>query len=90
MSDRKCLSLMAWLFVAVAIVGFAPRSLAIVGGAMQSPPLVVHLHAAVMSAFSVLLALQASASFTGRWKLHRRLGKPTLYVAMAVFACWSP
>ena len=47
---------MAWLFVVVAVVGFAPRSLAIVSGTMKTPPLVVHLHAAVMASWVSLLA----------------------------------
>ncbi|MET0292349.1 MAG: hypothetical protein ABW136_08280, partial [Steroidobacteraceae bacterium] len=60
--------------------------IAIVAGQMTSPPLVVHLHAAVMASWTLLLAIQASASFTGKWQLHRRLGKPTLLVALAVLA----
>ena len=58
--DRPFHAGMAWLFVVVAVVGFAPRSLAILGGTMASPPLVVHLHAAVMASWTVLLALQAT------------------------------
>jgi hypothetical protein len=75
---------MAWLFVAVAIVGFAPRSLAIVSGAMRSPPLVVHLHAAVMASWVVLVALQASLSLVGRMDLHRKWGLTSLVIAPLV------
>jgi hypothetical protein len=75
---------MAWLLVIVAFVGFAPRSLAIVGGAMPNPPFVVHLHAAVMASWTLLLALQATLSLAGRMDLHRKAGATALVVAPAV------
>ena len=75
---------MAWLFVIVAISGFAPRSFAILTGAMRSPPLVVHLHAAVMASWVVLLALQASLSLAGRMDLHRKWGLASLVIAPLV------
>jgi hypothetical protein len=82
--DRYFYPGMAWLLVLVAIAGFAPRSLAILGGAMPSPPLVVHLHAAVMAAWTTLLAVQASLSLAGRMELHRRVGLAALALAPAV------
>ena len=75
---------MAWLFVVVAVVGFAPRSLAIVSGVMKSPPLVVHLHAAVMASWVSLLAVQATLSLVGRMDLHRKWGLASLVVAPLV------
>ena len=75
---------MAWLFVLVAIVGFAPRSFAIVTGSMPVPPLVVHLHAAVMASWVVLLATQATLSLAGRMDLHRKWGLASLVVAPLV------
>jgi hypothetical protein len=75
---------MAWLFVIVAVVGFAPRSVAIVGGTMPMPPLVVHLHAAVMASWTALLAIQATLSLCGRIDLHRRAGLTSLMVGPAV------
>jgi hypothetical protein len=69
---------MAWLIVVVAFVGFAPRSVAIVNGVMPNPPLVVHLHAAVMAAWTVLLAVQATLSLVGRMDLHRKWGLASL------------
>ena len=72
---------MAWFFVIVAIAGFAPRSLAIVSGTMRSPPLVVHLHAAVMASWVSLLAVQATLSLAGRMDLHRKSGVASLVVA---------
>jgi hypothetical protein len=84
LSERRFHAGMAWLFVVVAIVGFAPRSLAIVNGTMKSPPLVVHLHAAVMASWVTLLAVQATLSLVGRIDLHRRLGLASLVVAPLV------
>jgi hypothetical protein len=75
---------MAWMLVVVAVVGFAPRSMAIVGGTMPNPPLVVHLHAAVMASWTLLLALQATLAIGGRMDLHRRVGMASLIVAPAV------
>ena len=75
---------MAWLFVTVAVAGFAPRSLAIVSGMMPSPPLVVHLHAAVMASWVSLLAVQATLSLAGRMDLHRKWGVASLVVAPLV------
>jgi hypothetical protein len=75
---------MAWFFVIVAVAGFAPRSLAIVSGTMASPPLVVHLHAAVMASWVSLLAVQATLSLAGRMDLHRKWGAASLVVAPLV------
>jgi hypothetical protein len=75
---------MAWLFVIVAVAGFAPRSLAIVSGMMPSPPLVVHLHAAVMASWVSLLAVQATLSLAGRMDLHRKWGAASQVVAPLV------
>ena len=82
--DRLFYAGMAWLLVVVAVVGFAPRSLAIVGGTMPMPPLVVHLHAAVMASWTLLLALQATLVLIGRTDLHRRTGLASLVIAPAV------
>jgi hypothetical protein len=75
---------MAWLLVIVAVAGFAPRSLAIVSGTMPSPPLVVHLHAAVMALWVGLLAVQATLSLVGRMDLHRKWGLASLVAAPLV------
>jgi len=82
--DRLFYAGMAWLLVVVAVLGFAPRSLAILGGTMPNPPLVVHLHAAVMASWTALLAVQATLSLAGRMDLHRRVGLVSLAVAPAV------
>jgi hypothetical protein len=83
-SERLFHAGMAWLLVVVAVVGFAPRSFAIINGMMPMPPLVVHLHAAVMASWVSLLAVQASLSLSGRMDLHRRVGLASLVVGPLV------
>ena len=75
---------MAWLLVVVAVAGFMPRSLAIIHGTMPMPPLVVHLHAAVMATWVTLLAAQATLALTGRMDLHRKLGLASLVLGPLV------
>lgn len=75
---------MAWLLVVVAVAGFAPRSVAIVRGMMPMPPLVVHLHAAVMASWVSLLAVQATLALMGRIDLHRKWGMASLLVGPLV------
>jgi hypothetical protein len=83
-SDRRFYAGMAWLLVVVAVVGFAPRSVAIIKGMMPMPPLVVHLHAAVMASWVSLLAVQATLALTGRIDLHRKWGMASLLVGPLV------
>jgi hypothetical protein len=82
--ERHYYAAIAWLFVLVAIAGFAPRSVAILAGTLRSPPLVVHLHAAVMASWVVLLAMQATLALTNRMDLHRKWGLASLVVAPLV------
>lgn len=82
--EQTMYAAMAWLLVLVTLIGFAPRSVAILGGAMPNPPLVVHMHAFVMACWTLLLALQASLSLAGRMDLHRRLGLAALALAPAL------
>lgn len=83
-SDRRFYAGMAWLLVVVAVAGFAPRSVAIIKGMMPMPPLVVHLHAAVMASWVTLLAVQATLALTGRIDLHRKWGMASLLVGPLV------
>ena len=83
-SDRRFYAGMAWLLVVVAIAGFAPRSVAIIQGIMPMPPLVVHLHAAVMASWVSLLAVQATLALGGRIDLHRKWGMASLLVGPLV------
>lgn len=82
--DRLFYPGMAWLLVLAAVAGFAPRSTAILAGAMENPPIVVHMHAAVMVSWIALLAVQATLPVAGRLELHRKLGLAAVALAPAV------
>ena len=92
--DRWIYAFTAGLFVAVAIVGFAPRSVAILAGELRFPPLIVHIHAALMFAWLGLLFAQTLLVATGRTALHMKLGlaslviAPCLWVAMIAISIW--
>lgn len=79
--ERDFYRLMALVFAAVAVVGFAPNSIAILAGTRENPPLLIHVHAAAMSAWVLLLATQATLVATGRRALHQRLGMVSLVLA---------
>lgn len=72
---------MAILFIAVAVTGFAPRSLAIVTGNMPVPPPIVHLHAASMTAWLLLFLTQTLLMNRGRAALHASLGAVSFVLA---------
>lgn len=84
----------AGLFATVAIVGFAPRSAAILAGELRFPPLIVHVHAALMVAWLGLLFVQTLFVATGRTVIHMRLGlaspaiAPCLWAAMVAITIW--
>ncbi len=92
--DRWIYVVSAGLFLLTAIIGFAPRSAAILTGAQPNPPLVIHIHAAMMVSWLVLLLTQATIAATGRVKLHRTLGlvllvlAPSVVVAMIAASIW--
>lgn len=86
---RSIYVFMAILFVVVAVTGFAPRSLAIVTGVRPVPPLIVHLHAATMSAWLVLLLTQSVLMATGRRAVHKSLGMVSLVLGPAMFLVMS-
>lgn len=74
----------AVLFLVTAVVGFGPRSAAIVAGAMPVPPPIVHVHAALMVSWLLLLVTQASLAATGKLRLHRTLGVMSIGLAAAL------
>ena len=74
------------LFVATAVVGFAPRSASILSGTMPVPPLAVHVHAFLMTAWIVLFAVQAGLMAGGKPQLHRSLGVASFVLAPALLA----
>jgi hypothetical protein len=76
----------AGLFATVAIVGFAPRSAAILAGELRFPPLIVHVHAALMVAWLGLLLAQTLLVATGRTASHMKLGLASLVIAPCLWA----
>ncbi|MEJ8567909.1 hypothetical protein [Elongatibacter sediminis] len=76
---------MGAVFAAVAVIGFAPNSVAILTGEKANPPLIIHLHAAAMSAWMALLAAQSWLMGAGKAAVHRNLGVAALVLAPVVF-----
>lgn len=74
------------LFVATAVIGFAPRSASILSGTMPMPPLAVHVHAFLMTAWIGLLAVQTGLVAAGKRQLHRTLGLASFVLAPALLA----
>lgn len=74
------------LFFATAVFGFAPRSASILAGTMPMPPLAVHVHAFLMTAWIVLLAVQAGLVAAGKQQAHRALGVVSFALAPALLA----
>jgi hypothetical protein len=65
---------MAAFFAVVTIIGFAPRSSAILSGEMPTPPLIVHVHAALMVLWLLLFLIQSSLMSLAQGRLHQSLG----------------
>lgn len=86
--DRWIYVFTAALFVAIALAGFIPSSLAkiaAVQAGQRAPfPLVMHAHAVLMGAFLMLLLTQTVLVATGRCALHRTLGLSALVLAPAL------
>lgn len=86
--DRWIFVLVAAIFVLVALGGFVPSSVAKIGAvqAGQRPPFepIMHVHAAMMGGWLLLLLVQASLMSTGRRVLHRWLGMAGAVLAAAM------
>lgn len=86
--DRWIWVFMAASFVAYALIGFIPTSLAKVAAveAGQRPPLplVLHFHAVLMGSFLMLLLAQTSLAATGRLAYHRHLGLAAVVLGPAI------
>ena len=79
--DRNFYAFMAVLFAATAIAGFTPNSIAILSGTKASPPLIIHFHAAAMSSWLLLLAVQATLVASNKTHIHKRLGMVSVVLA---------
>jgi uncharacterized integral membrane protein len=80
--------LMAMLFVIIAIASFAPTSFglltSVAAGERPWPPLILHVHAAAMTGWLILLLAQTTLIAYGRRDLHRTLGLASLVLAAVV------
>ena len=83
-ADRRFYFFLTALIALVAIVGFAPSSAGILNGTIPLPPLIVHLHAASMVTWLLLLVAQAGLVTVGHRDLHMRLGLASLGLAPAI------
>jgi len=90
--DRWFYTSMASLLVATAAIGFGPNTAGILTGRLETPPLLVHVHAAIMACWLVLLLIQAALVAADRKQYHRQLGivsfvlVPLMIAVMAVLA----
>ncbi len=91
--DRWIYVFTAASFIAIVLAGFVPSSIekaAAVREGLRPPfPLVLHVHAALMGSFLLLLLAQTTLVATGREALHRRLGLVSMLLvpAMVVAGC---
>ena len=86
--DRWIYVFTAASFIVIVLAGFIPSSLAklaaVQAGERPPFPLVLHLHAALMGSFLVLLLAQTTLVATGRCEHHRRLGLLAMVIAPAL------
>lgn len=76
--DRWFHPALALLFLITAVAGFGPNSVGVLTGRLESPPLLVHVHAAVMTGWLLLLLTQPLLVATGNRRRHRQLGLATI------------
>jgi hypothetical protein len=86
--DRWIYVFTAASFIVITLVGFIPDSVgkiaAVQAGARPPFPLVLHLHAALMGSFLLLLLAQTVLVATGRRDRHMRLGRLAMVLAPAL------
>ncbi|MGQ0590744.1 MAG: hypothetical protein ACT4N8_14660 [Sphingosinicella sp.] len=86
--DRWIYVITAASFIVIVLAGFVPSSLAkiaaVQAGARPPFPLVLHMHAALMGSFLLLLLAQTILVANGRSDLHRRLGLAAMVIAPAI------
>ena len=77
--DRWIYVFMAASYIVITLVGFIPDSVGMVAAAKAGKippfPIVLHVHAALMGSFLLLMLAQTTLVATGRTDLHRRLGR---------------
>lgn len=90
LDDRRLFPLVAGLYLIIALLGFVPSSVQKLAevAAGQRPPFlpVLHVHAAAMAGWLLLLLAQAGAAAAGRRRLHRVLAVGGLALAVTIIA----
>jgi hypothetical protein len=84
--DRWIYVAMAVLLLVTAVVGFGPRSVEILTGVRRNPPLVVHIHAALIVAWLGMLLTQTTLVAISKTAWHKTLGFTSLVLGPAVVA----
>ena len=74
---------MGLILLAIVIAGFVPPALSRPGSA-ASMPILLHVHGAVFVSWFLIFCAQARFVGSGRLSLHRRLGKASVLVAVAM------
>lgn len=86
--DRWIFVFMAGWFVVTALAGFVPASIvkinAVMAGERPPFPAILHIHAALMGAWLLLLLGQTWLMATGRRAFHKQLGLASLVLAPAI------
>jgi hypothetical protein len=82
--DRKFFFAMTVLLAAVVVIGFAPTYYLAGGFLAPLPSRIVHIHAAVFSAWMILLMVQAGLISARRVGWHRKLGIAGFVLAVAM------
>lgn len=86
--DRWIYVFMAAGFIAIVLAGFVPDSMgkiaAVQAGQRPPFPMMLHVHAALMGTYLLLLLTQASLVATGRVAWHRQLGLVGAVLAAAL------
>jgi hypothetical protein len=76
--DRWIFVFMAAWYIAIVLLGFIPDAIGMVAAAkagLRPPlPVILHVHAAAMGSFLLLLLTQSVLIATGRCELHKRVG----------------
>ena len=86
--DRWIYVIVAAIFIGLVLAGFVPSSIekagAVRAGLRPPFPPVMHVHAALMGSFLLLLLAQTVLVATGRQALHMRLGLVSMILAPAM------
>ena len=89
--DHLFFPAVAWLMLVIVFVGFAGSYYLVRGIQSPNTSLAIHVHAALFSAWILLLIVQTSLTAAGRVDVHRRLGIAGFILAglMLIVGIWA-